>query len=252
MRNAMTAVAILASMPAASATPPPELPPGFINIAAVEERAWLTMECAWGATKTEAICTFTQLRIEQNSVADVTEAVAKFKADYSKDASETRKELAKMCSEWTASFEKGRQAKLAGSRGNDAARIRMIELLEAPCLCRDDACRVQAFGSLVEAQERVCRVLTSSFTATLRRVGKDKWVNSPAPAGVCNAVTAIVVERKPPSSWTFTQTRITVDTDDTFCAGMAANVNRPYVFSSDAASTFKVDCEFVTPSLIGW
>ncbi|WP_342375108.1 hypothetical protein NVS55_27890 [Myxococcus stipitatus] len=243
---------LLASVPAPAATPTPEMPPQFINIPAVEENAWLTMECTRGKTKDEVSCVFSQVRIEQKTESKAMEEAEKFRAEFLKHSAATRRELAKMCADWKPTLQKSAEAPSNEPFGRDAARIELMALMAAPCACEDDECRIAAFSKLIATQERICRIRTSSFSTTLRRISKNKWVNTPVPAGLCNAVTAIVVERKDTSSWTFTQTRITVDKDTELCSGMAANINRPYVFSSDAPSSTKMDCRFVTTSILGW
>ncbi|WNG34167.1 hypothetical protein F0U61_11430 [Archangium violaceum] len=173
-------------------------------------------------------------------------------------ANEDSNELKKVCARFSTkevqtNFEKSQRS---GSPERRAASRQEHELWGAVCRCakNDKACLTDALIKAVETDERTCRVSTDEFEMEFTRTGKNKWISNPGPRGACNLVMVTVIERDKEHSylWTYTQTRLSADTDTEFCASLfkdGISLNVPLRYSWNASSTSLVNCERVKPGL---
>ncbi|NTX07055.1 hypothetical protein [Myxococcus sp. CA040A] len=250
MRHLIALVLALLAARSNAAAPKPEAPPLFVNIPAVAENAWLTMDCTGTGSLQTVRCRFTQIRVHRKSPEEVAAAVAAAKAEFQSKPDEPNKLLEEVCSEWNIIGD----GYLTGTEEWSAARQRTralaIQRIAKMCGCPDDACRLDYFLTEVGDAAKACRIISTQFEATLKRVGKNKWINEPKPVGACNAVTAMVAEKAGDNSWTFTQTRLTVDTEIPLCVGMARNVNQPFVFKTDPNVDISLDCSTIRADIL--
>ncbi|MFV8249546.1 hypothetical protein [Bdellovibrio bacteriovorus] len=91
-----------------------------------------------------------------------------------------------------------------------------------------------------DLKDKTCKIAVSSFTESFKKIGKNKWMNTPKPQGLCNNVNAITLEYDEKSQWTYTQTRLASDNDE-LCK-FDTNVAIKY---KSGPTTHKVNCEYV-------
>lgn len=250
MRHLLTLVLALLAARSDAATPKLEAPPLFVNIPAVAENAWLTMDCTGTGSLQTIRCRFTQIRIHRKSTEEVAAAVAAAKAEFQLNPDASRESFDEICSEWEIIGD----GYLIGTEEWSAARQRTRSLtsqrITKVCACSDDSCRLDSYLAEVENTAKACRIISTQFEATLKRVGKNRWINEPKPVGACNAVTAIVVEKDGDNSWTFTQTRLTVDREIPICLSMAQSVNQPFIFKTDQNVDISLDCSTIRADIL--
>lgn len=234
----------------------PESAPSFLNLPAEDDNSWLNMTCQGDESLKRLTCRFVSTGVRKSSESDVAAAVEKVKSAVL--AKEGVSELKKLCAKFATKevqtkFEKSQRS---GSPERRAASLQDQELWGAVCRCaeNDKACVVDALGKAVEADERTCRVSSDEFQMEFTRAGKNKWISNPGPRGACNLVMVTVIERDKEYSnlWTYTQTRLSADTDTEFCASLfkdGISLNVPLRHSWNASSTLLVNCERVKPGL---
>lgn len=232
----------------------PESAPSFLNLPAEDDNSWLNMTCEGEPGLERLTCHFVSTSVRKPAEAAVAAAVEKVKSAVL--AKEGASEMKKLCANFTSkkvqtTFEKSQRS---GSPERRAASRQDQELWGAICRCaeNDKACLVDALGKAVEAEERTCRVFTNEFQMEFTRAGKDKWISNPGPKGACNLVMVTVIERDKEHSnlWTYTQTRLSADSDTELCASLfkdGISLNVPLRHSWNASNTSLVNCERVKP-----
>ncbi|RKH01245.1 hypothetical protein D7X32_21080 [Corallococcus carmarthensis] len=96
---------------------------------------------------------------------------------------------------------------------------------------------------------KTCHISTNAFEVLFTRMNKKKWINQPRPSGICNVVTAVILERQDDTGvmWTYTQTRVAVDDDAAVCKGF--ELNKPLTFTSGGSSAVVLDCSGIDTSV---
>ncbi|WP_147446639.1 hypothetical protein [Corallococcus sp. CA047B] len=220
-------------------------------IPAVDSNAWLTMDCTGEAPFKTIDCTFTQLSVTRKSDAEVAAEVAKEKTDIASHMNEMRQGRSKACSAKIVSELRKDVAGKASdiTEGRRKALTTALDQFESMCACKDDVCLVDAYLRMKETTAKTCHISSNAYTMSFTRMSKTKWVNQPKPSGICNVVTAVVLERRDDSGllWTYTQTRLAVDDENALCKGF--DFTKPLVFATGGASAIALDCSAVDASV---
>lgn len=142
---------------------------------------------------------------------------------------------------------KDADSKIAKARAENAKlpepqrlyREREIEFGLEICSCVESKsleerrnCLVSKFEKQDENKSKThCSVMTNDFRLTFKRAGPRKWINNDGAKGLCDVVNVSIIEHEPDSTslWTYTQTRLSADTDSDLCKHL--DINKPVSYS---------------------
>ena len=117
--------------------------------------------------------------------------------------------------------------------------------------CRFEGLRVNVFGdhtSTKQGKRRTCSLFAQQWTTDFHRVSQNKWVNSPAPSGLCNITKLYQLERASDRVlWDLIETPISGDTDSPHCEG----VDKELMSSLGGSGTVRRSTSYHVNILIG-
>lgn len=121
-----------------------------------------------------------------------------------------------------------------------------FRIIKESCDCaqkkKDFECLIGMQRNLAEIKKKTCSIGINDFEVEFRKISENKWMNAPAPHGICNVVNAMTLEKTGNYEWKYTQTRLAADNDSTLCK---FQLNTPVVYKSDVADTLLLNCEYV-------
>jgi hypothetical protein len=221
--------------------PPRQSIPSFTYLSHQTDNAALSMDCDGAPPYDTITCHFTQVTVHK-SPEDKSgrEAIRKLAAEPWEKVKAERDGLCQPIPP---------EALPATGPAKVAAFHAFLKDREALCECTDAPCVAREFERFLDLDQRTCHVRTNTFSADLRRVGRErKWISGTEPSGMCSAVNVTVIEIDPSDKagfykWTFTQTRVSADTSTDFCKDLEVNV--PAIFSWKAPERSLMDCRLI-------
>lgn len=221
-------------------------PPRFSHLPSKTENSALSMECEGSAPYSAITCHFTQVMISPPSADEIKSSDAAAKDLEGAPWEELRKLRKDACDNVLSA--KSRINPPGLTAGKVALRNSFVGAMARACECRDAPCVRSVWISLL--RRRSCRVWANTFTVEFRRVpGEQKWISKAEPEGLCNVVTVIVIELDPTDTklgmkWTYSQTRVAVDTSSPLCKGF--ELNAPLANAWDEPSATMLTCDDFT------
>jgi hypothetical protein len=213
--------------------------PGFYYLPSQTENSAVTLdECEGDPPYLHLVCHFTQVGVSRKSREDVAKDRQQTSAIPDAEAAKELASIQKNCP----------MQKAIGYAGlspeKRAAVDQVSSLFGAVCGCREVSCLRATMGKVIDDEADTCKVWTYHFTLEFDRViGERKWISNPGPQGLCNMVTAVVIEedRDHPFLWTYTQKRITVDRSGEFCKNL--DPEQTMVNSWNTPSSILMNCK---------
>jgi len=225
-----------------------EVAPYFFYLPSQDDNSALSMECHGTPPFNSMSCRFTQVTVSRPASGDAKsqqEAIAELD---SMPWDKLRALRDDMCGNLNAP--KTREWRLIPRQGSAkaAGQARALAMIRPICGCRDAACVRAQFSAYLALERETCKVWVNTFDVDFKRASRERrWVSNSEPEGLCNVVTAIVIEQeagdKAGVKWTYTQTRLAADTTSPLCKAFELNV--PAVNSWKALGTISLDCKSI-------
>ncbi len=202
----------------------------------------MAMTCEGKAPYATIRCSFLRLDISRKSAEDTKKATQEGREFVAKMSDAELKTQAKQaCDSVKASAGQGLPA--GPGSGTRRSAERSLESLKTLCACQTKECMERWLLATIQDEARACTIATQQFSTTFRRSGKNKWISTHGPEGLCNLVTVQTIEHEPdtPVLWTFTQTTPTGDVDGPLCKQFL--LNKPERFSWKFPTASRPVCE---------
>lgn len=217
--------------------------PSFYYLGTDGETSSLSMECKGAAPFNELHCSFNQMRIGKDSPDQVRESQLAIEKMSENDLTGEFDEVCNQTREAT------KKIPLILSDEKKAFAEESVKEWGNVCDCRSaekkKPCILKAMTPIIEHAKDRCLVSYNSFDLTFKRAGARKWISNPGPVGLCNMLTVATIEHEPNSDslWTFTQTRVTADTESKLCKDLI--FNKPFTYSWKASTEALLNCRTV-------
>lgn len=226
----------------AVAEKPKDLKPEFAFIGAESGDAVLAMTCTGSASYSTIQCQFLRLDISKKTPDDVKKSVKEVREAVSKmSEQQVKARFQDACQSVKAAA--GTTLPGRAASGTRISATRALDGMKSLCACTSKECLERWVVASAEAEGRNCEVSTQQFTATFKRAGRDKWISTHGPEGICDLVTVQVIERESdhPNLWTFSQTTPYRRHQDPLCQGF--QLNQPDRFSSWYPKVSALSCD---------
>ncbi|GEM_PF-3644561 len=214
------------------------------TLASSTEMSVLEMYCTGTPPFKTMTCEFTQKAIRTNRTA-VDNAIESNKKLKIEDLS-TDKEVKRICE-----LAKSKDLPSHELPSVNEVYKNQIAFQKKICDCRtkkDLDCAKEAIVDQAKIEQRTCKIATTNYKLEFNKISDKKWMNTPTPQGLCKVVNAMTLEWDGNFKWTYTQTRLSADSDSELCKSL--DVLKPVVYKT-GDMIHKVDCEYIdlSPSL---
>jgi hypothetical protein len=196
-----------------------DFPPSFHYLPNKMENSALSADCRFtDNTKNEIDCDYVQLSLRKGDTSEIRTTDSTIRNLSAAEKKEMRETVKALCDSLPVL---GRTPSKGGST--------KVFLDSLKSLCRHDytfARTANFFKHMGVIEAQTCKVSSHTFNVVFQRMGKNKWVSSSEPAGLCEVSTVISLEADPKygSLWTQNQIRMGVGSDSEFCQGFEIGV----------------------------
>jgi len=225
---------------------PQKFAPQFHYMASTSENTALSMECEGQPPFDVIECAFTQTMITVPRESDIQKKLTEARSASAADVAKLRKGMCPEISKADVSNNPSNATVAQKASANEATSA-----MKVACQCVDDRCFINEMMKFFELDAYTCHVYADTFRKTMRKAGKNRWVESSGPNGLCSVVQVATLELDPkvqkesavPIEWVYSWVTSSADASaSVFCKSFASEINVPHVFKWDVSRELVVPC----------